>query len=99
MPAMTEFSNIAPRSKISKDLNVFHNIKPSANILQDLLTHKQYGQFIPDEYLTNDRSSNITINVEQEKFVDEQMNSNIIQFEDNIYNSKEIQTPCNALHK
>ncbi|KAI7894492.1 uncharacterized protein EV154DRAFT_415211 [Mucor mucedo] len=98
MPAMTEFSNIAP-SKTSKNYNVFHSIKPSTNILQDLLTHKQYGQFIPEEQLIHDRSSNITISVEPEKLVDEHVNSTVIHFEDNIYNSKEIQSPCNVLHK
>lgn len=98
-PPMSEFSNIAPRSKKSKKLNVFYSIKPSKSILKELLTHKQYGEFIPAEDLINGEKSNTHIANDPVKTVDEQINSNVIHFEDNIYSSKEIQTPCNAFHK
>lgn len=94
-PLMNEFANIAPKDKKSKKLNVFRNVKPPRNLMRDLLTHKQYGEFIPEEdqiYLDEKLGAN------SEK-VNTKLNSNIIHFEDIIYNSKEeIQAPTSAFH-
>ncbi|KAI9258351.1 hypothetical protein EDC94DRAFT_613504 [Helicostylum pulchrum] len=90
-PPMSEFSNIAPKSKRSKTLNVFRNVKPSKSIMKELLTHRQYGEFIPSEDTFHQEKLSTVGN-------NENLDSNIIQFEDNLYNSKEIKPPCNAFY-
>lgn len=98
MPPLTEFSNIAPRGEKLKDMDAYHSTKPSRNILENLLTHKQYGEFIPAEDLIHDKQLDMVISSDREKCVDKQTNSNVIHFEESINSSKEIQYPCKALN-
>jgi hypothetical protein len=99
-PRIAEFANIAPKSQKSKRLNVLRNVKPPRNLMRDFLTHKQYGEFIPEEdKIYNDEKLGV-INGGGEKINSSQLNSNIIHFEDNVYSSKEeFQPPCNAIHR
>ncbi|KAI8091973.1 hypothetical protein BDF21DRAFT_332605 [Thamnidium elegans] len=90
-PLMSEFSNIAPKSKRSKTLNVLRNVKPSNSLMKQVLTHRQYGEFLPSKDTLHQEKLNTVVN-------DENLGSNVIQFEDSLYNNKEIKPPCNAFY-
>lgn len=86
------YANAAPSGKKSSKLNILKSVKPSRNLLRDLIVHKQYGQFISPEDIAYDEK----VDFNKQPTIAKN-NSNVIHFEDNIYASKEeIQPPSST---
>lgn len=86
------YANAAPSGKKSSKLNILKSVKPSRNLLRDLIVHKQYGQFISPEDIAYDEK----VDFNKQPTITKN-SSNVIHFEDNIYASKEeIQPPSST---
>lgn len=90
---MSEMRNVPP----SKRRNVFRNAKPSKNLWRELLVHKQYGAFKDGNEEWNINNHTLNEKSSSSDIGSTTVNSNIIQFEDDLYTSKEVTHPSPAI--